>query len=130
MLGSLMNVTTVRISRITAAPAVQPISSLVLPWVWCATGCRLARKRNTATNSAPSTATNTIAATISTITYSVWIELAFGEPPDFGVMKFANAPGARIRLAATTASAGITRSAATSTSRSRSGSGRPVLTLC
>ena len=68
MLGSLMNVTTVRISRITAAPDVQPISSLVLPWVWCATGCFLARKRNTATNRAPSTATNTIAATISTIT--------------------------------------------------------------
>src|ERR1700678_4560044 len=68
MLGSLMNVTTVRISRITAAPDVHPISSLVLPWVWVATGCFLARKRNTATTSAPSTATNTIAATINTIT--------------------------------------------------------------
>ena len=57
------------------------------------TGCFLARKRNTATNRAPSTATNTIAATIRTITYSVWIELAFGDPPDFGVMKFAKRAG-------------------------------------
>ena len=33
MLGNLTNVTTVRITRIMAAPIVQPISSRVLPWI-------------------------------------------------------------------------------------------------
>ena len=43
MLGSLMNVTTVRTTRISAAPTVQPISSRVLPWIWAATRTFLAR---------------------------------------------------------------------------------------
>jgi hypothetical protein len=52
-----------------------------------------------------------------------------GDPPDFGVQQFANALGARIKLAAMVASAGIPRSATTSRSRSRSLTGRPILTL-
>ncbi len=47
MLGSLMNVTTVSTTRISAAATVQPISRRVLPWIWAATGLFLARKRQT-----------------------------------------------------------------------------------
>src|SRR3954464_3401022 len=36
--GSLMKVTTVMNTRITAAPTVQPISSRVLPWIWAPPG--------------------------------------------------------------------------------------------
>ena len=43
MLGSLTNVTTVSITRISAAPTVQPISRRVLPWIWAATRLFLAR---------------------------------------------------------------------------------------
>ncbi len=43
MLGSLMNVTTVSTTRISAAATVQPISSVVLPWIWAATAPFLAR---------------------------------------------------------------------------------------
>ena len=43
MSGSLMNVTAVMNTRITAAPTVQPISSRVLPWIWAATRPFLAR---------------------------------------------------------------------------------------
>ena len=43
MLGSLMNVTTVSTTRISAAATVQPISRRVLPWIWAATGFFLAR---------------------------------------------------------------------------------------
>ena len=43
MLGSLMNVTTVRTTRISAAATVQPISSRVLPWICAATAPFLAR---------------------------------------------------------------------------------------
>src|ERR1700744_4937827 len=66
MVGSLMKVTTVRTSSTTAAPAVHPISSRVLPWVWCATGFFLARNFHTAAIRAPLTSTNKIAAMIST----------------------------------------------------------------
>ena len=52
---SLMNVTTVRKTRITAAPTVQPISSRVLPWIWAATRPRRARKRNSDQIRIPST---------------------------------------------------------------------------
>ena len=37
MSSSLMNVSVARITRITAAPTVQPISSRVLPRIWAAT---------------------------------------------------------------------------------------------
>jgi hypothetical protein len=37
------NVTTTRTTRIAAAPSVQPISSGVLPRIWCATPSRRAR---------------------------------------------------------------------------------------
>jgi hypothetical protein len=47
MLGNLMKVTTVSTTRISAAATVQPISRRVLPWIWAATGLRLARKRHT-----------------------------------------------------------------------------------
>ena len=43
MLGSFTNVTTVMMTRITAAATVQPISSRVLPWIWAATLFFLAR---------------------------------------------------------------------------------------
>ena len=43
--GSLMNVTTVITTTISAAATVQPISSLVLPWIWAATAPFDARKR-------------------------------------------------------------------------------------
>ena len=43
MLGSLTNVTTVRMTRISAAPTVQPISRRVLPWICAATRTFLAR---------------------------------------------------------------------------------------
>ena len=89
MLGSLMNVTTVRISRITAAPdgpadlelgvAVRLVRDRVL----------LGAEAEHRDEQRGLDATNTIAATISTITYSVWIEFAFGDPPDFGVRQFA-----------------------------------------
>jgi hypothetical protein len=35
--GNMMNVATVRKTRITAAPTVQPTSSRVLPWICAAT---------------------------------------------------------------------------------------------
>ena len=41
--GSITKVATVRKTRITAAPTVQPISSRVLPWICAATRPRLAR---------------------------------------------------------------------------------------
>ena len=43
MLGSLMNVTAARTTRMPAAVKVIPISTLALPWIWVATGCLCAR---------------------------------------------------------------------------------------
>ena len=60
--GSLMNVTIVMNTRITAAPTVQPISSRVLPWIWAATRPRRALKRIRNHSSAPSTPKKTIVA--------------------------------------------------------------------
>jgi hypothetical protein len=45
--GSFTNVTTVRTTRISAAPTVQPISRRVFPWIWAATRFFLARNRKT-----------------------------------------------------------------------------------
>src|SRR6202035_2322793 len=81
MLGSLMNVTTVSTTRISAAPTVHPISSRVLPWIWAATGFRFARNLYTEYTSAPSTPTNTTAAMYRMILYSESIWSAFGDPP-------------------------------------------------
>ena len=44
--GSITNVATVRNTRITAAPTVQPISSRVLPWICAATRPLRARYLN------------------------------------------------------------------------------------
>ena len=44
--GSITNVATVRKTRMTAAPTVQPISRRVLPWIWAATRPFLARYLN------------------------------------------------------------------------------------
>src|SRR5260370_6129971 len=96
MLGSLTKVTTVSTTRTSAAATVQEISSGVLPWIWAANRDFLARNLITEYNSAPSTTTNTNAATYRMILYSESIWLAFGEPPDFGVKKDAIAPGPRI----------------------------------
>src|SRR3954451_838442 len=60
--GSLMKVTTVMKTRITAAPTVQPISSRVLPWIWAATRPRRALKRVTNHSRQPSTPRNTTVA--------------------------------------------------------------------
>ena len=60
--GSLMKVTTVMKTRITAAPTVQPISRRVLPWIWAATRPRLALNLIRNQISAPSTPTKTITA--------------------------------------------------------------------
>ena len=59
MSGSLMNVTAVMNTRITAAPTVQPISSRVLPWIWAATRPFVARYLNRNQISSASTPTNT-----------------------------------------------------------------------
>src|SRR5205085_3394277 len=88
---SLTNVTIVSATRISAAARVQPISSGVLPWIWAATRLLRARKRSTEYRSAPSTRTNTNAAMYRMILYSESISLAFGDPPDLGVKKFASA---------------------------------------
>src|SRR5579884_3119141 len=69
MLGSFTKVTTVNTTRIRAAPTVQPISRRVLPWIWAATGLRLARNLNTEYRSAPSTPTKTTAAMYRMILY-------------------------------------------------------------
>ena len=60
--GSLMNVTTVMNTRITAAPTVQPISSRVLPWIWAATWPRRALNLIMNQISVPSTPMNTTSA--------------------------------------------------------------------
>ena len=44
--GSITNVATVRNTRITAAPTVQPISRRVLPWICAATRPLRARYLN------------------------------------------------------------------------------------
>ena len=62
--GSLMNVTAVMNTRITAAPIVQPTSSRVLPWIWAATRPRRALNLSVNQISRPSTPTNTTAAMI------------------------------------------------------------------
>ena len=60
--GSLMKVTIVMNTRITAAPTVQPISSRVLPWIWAATRPRRALNLIMNQISVPSTPTKTTSA--------------------------------------------------------------------
>ena len=60
--GSLMKVTTVMNTSITAAPTVQPISSRVLPWIWAATRPRPALNLIRNQIRAPSTPTKTTSA--------------------------------------------------------------------
>ena len=62
--GSMMKVTAVMNTRITAAPTVQPTSSRVLPWIWAATRPRPALNFSMNQISRPSTPTNTTSAMI------------------------------------------------------------------
>src|SRR3954467_4142178 len=103
MAGSLMNVNAVMKMRITAAPIVQPISSFVLPWICAAVRPRRALYLNSEYSSVPSTPAKMNSARTNTITYSVWMLSAFGEPPDSGNSSPAWARGAASRSPAAAA---------------------------
>ena len=79
--GSLMKVTTVMKTRITAAPTVQPISSRVLPWICAATRPRRALKRKRIQIRIPSTPANTTSAMIMIRKYSSAMSFAFCDGP-------------------------------------------------
>ncbi len=60
---SIAKVTTASTTRMTEAPSVQPISSVVLPRIWAGTASLRARNFTIEYSSAPSTPTKTTTAT-------------------------------------------------------------------
>ena len=81
---SLRNVKKVMKMRITAAPTVQPTSSLVLPWICAAWRPLRARYFHSEYSSVPSTPAKMNSASTKTMMYRVLMLSAFGEPPASG----------------------------------------------
>lgn len=114
---SLTKVITASTTRITAAPAVQPISRRVLPWICAATAPLRLRNFHSVYTSAPSTATKITSAMYRMILYRLAMSSALREPPDWGVKNarwdarkakargfYSGRPGTRVVAAARSAS--------------------------